>query len=116
MNILGGKLNIGKTADNLLSKLDDSKLTEQEKSELWKDFYKLSLSENSIRSKSRRHLSYIIVGNVFAIIWVCIVMKLKGMDIGGIMEIVEAFQLGWAFFSVVAFFFGVHLLRNYQKK
>lgn len=120
---VGGKVDVGKTADNLLSKLDDSKFTEQEKAMYKKeiiqssmDFYKLTLNENTTRSKTRRNIAHAIIINITVLFWLCLVLIMKNIEVTKIINLVEVFKFGWAFISVIGFYFGTHLLRSYNGK
>lgn len=123
LGFLKGGIDVGKTTDNLLSKLDDSKFTEQEKAMHSKsimdgsiEFFKLSLGESTIRSKTRRNLAHLLVGNTVIIFWLCVYLIFKEVDITKILELATVFKMGWAFISVIGFYFGTHLLRSHQSK
>ena len=80
------------------------------------DFYKDTMSESTIRSKTRRFIAKAVILNIFAIFWLCVIAVLIGTDIAAILALVTAFHMGEAFLMVLAFFFGGYYLGRYQDK
>ena len=128
MKLFSGKINVGELTKDLLSKIDDSKLTDSEKADNARkavdqalEFNKLTLDENTQRSKTRRNLAHVLVFNTLLIFWFCLAIMMLEIEIDTelvkpVLELANAFKLGWAFISVIGFYFGVHLLRTYQSK
>lgn len=115
LNLFKGKLDIGETVRNITSMIDDTKLTNQEKSALQMEYMKQAIDENSVRSKTRRFLAKTVVLNIFAIFWLCIIMHFLGKDIEPILKLVGVFQLGWAFVAVIVFYFGGYYGPKFMK-
>lgn len=95
---IAGKIDL----KDVMSKIDDSKLTQAEKSELQVNFYKQTLGENSARSYTRRWLTFIIVINIFALMWFCIFKE----DSTKILDTAERILRLPAFYMVLVFFYG----------
>jgi len=123
LNILN-KLNPGKIIDNVLSKIDDSSLTPQEKADSTKEFVKETLSENSARSIARRFVAKMVIYNYFALLWVVVITffynsliadALSYIDIEQLVSIIVKFQVPFAFIAVITFFFGGYYLTKNKK-
>ena len=76
------------------------------------DFVGNTLSENTIRSKTRRKIAIFVVYNDFAIFWLCVILKFLEKDIKPIIELVKVFNLSVALIVVLSFFFGGYYLKN----
>lgn len=101
--------------------IDVNNFTDQEKSqaemkklENYLDYVKSTMVENSIRSITRRWLAYGITG--FVIFWASIAMVFamfgKKEIVQAMIDVVGAFQIGWAFAGVCALYFGVSFIRK----
>ncbi len=125
MGLIGGKLNIDKVFDSISSGVDKLAFTKEEKAELHMklsdkvaDFAHSSMSENTVRSKARRIIAYVIIGNFFLMVWAVIVLHLLGMDEAArfVFELGVEWKIATSFIVVVGFFFGSYLLRGTKLK
>lgn len=78
------------------------------------ELIKTTADENSIRSVTRRWLAWGIAANTFALLWVGVGFAIAGRDVivDKILALADAFSLGWAFVSVIVFYFGVQFFRT----
>lgn len=124
-NIFGGseagEHAIKKAADGIYNGLDKLVYTDEEKAEAHQKgvdtflkFAELTRDENSVRSVTRRYLSWFITANVFAVFWTAVGFAINNNDkmVEKIISLANAFNLGWAFTAVVVFYFGVQFVRN----
>ena len=123
MSLFKGKIDVGKTVDNLLNKVDDSNFTIEEKNKLefkraeqLVEFYKQTLDENTERSITRRFIAKFLIIYYVLIVTLCIVLKLIKIDISSILTLVETFKLSTSFIMILAFFFGGYYVNNYVFK
>jgi len=120
MGLFGGKLNIDKIFDSVSSGVDKLAFTKEEKAEMnmklsdkIAEFVHSTLSENSERSKARRMIAYVVVGNFFALMWAVIVLHFFNEDAATFVEnLVGDWNISTAFIMVLGFFFGSYLLRG----
>ncbi len=111
--IFKGRLDAGKTFDTIASGIDKLAFTNQERAEFnvkmadsMAEFAKLSISENTIRSRTRRFIAIFLILNIMLIFWLCVALVLLKHDISVILELVGIFKLGIAFLTIIGFFFG----------
>lgn len=101
--------------------IDEKDFTAEEKSKAnletaqnYLEFIKLTINENSLRSVTRRWLAWGITG--FILFWasVCMVLAMLGKEekVTAMIEVVNAFSLGWAFVAVCTLYFGVSYFRK----
>ncbi|MBI9063288.1 MAG: hypothetical protein JEZ14_15005 [Marinilabiliaceae bacterium] len=120
MGLLGGKLKIDKVFDTISGGVDKLAFTKEEKAEFnmkvsdkVADFVGSSLSENTGRSKARRTIAYIVVGNFFALLWAVVGLYFYNQESAAF---VKDLSIEWnvptAFIMVLAFFFSAYLLRG----
>lgn len=108
---------IDKVFESVASGIDKLNLTDQEKAEGVKQFIVDSLSENTVRSKTRRFIAKFIVLNFIAAFWVCVFMVKKEPEfVENIIELVQTFKIGFAFLAVITFHFGGYYLNGKKKK
>jgi len=120
MGLFGGKLNIDKIFDSVSSGVDKLAFTKEEKAEMnmklsdkIAEFVHSTLSENSERSKARRMIAYVVVGNFFALMWAVIILHFFNEDAASFVEnLVSDWNISTAFIMVLGFFFGSYLLRG----
>lgn len=93
---------------------DDSYL-EREKTRL--EIAKVAYDQNGPRNVTRRWLAWSITGWVLGNAQLAIILSILGKKeaVQSIIDIAIAFQIGWAFVSVVSFFFVVQLPRALRK-
>jgi hypothetical protein len=122
LKIFSGRIDIGKTANNLLGKLDDSSLTSQEKADLTKDFYIKTMDENSIRSRTRRSIAIMLIINYILVFWVVIAafgidqLTEIEIDMKQLIGIITSFQIPISFIAVITFFFGGYYIPKFSRK
>jgi hypothetical protein len=115
-DFFGSANNAVKTVDKAITSVidgvDKSILTKEEVM----DFVEKTFDQNSIRNVTRRWLAWGIVGWILlnAEIAVIAAMKGRGDIVDSIIQIANAFQLGWAFVGVITAYFGVQWLRAKQ--
>lgn len=78
------------------------------------ELIKATADENSIRSVTRRWLAWGIAGTVCASFVTGVVLAIGGNKdaVQAIVALSEAYSLGWAFVSVIVFYFGVQFFRT----
>lgn len=125
MGLFKGKLNIDKVFSSISSGIDNLAFTDQEKAELHTklsdkvaDFAHSTMSENTQRSKARRTIAYIVIGNFFAMVWAIVILFL--FDEKEAAQFVYNLGMEWkiatSFIVVISFFFGSYLLRGTKIK
>ncbi len=101
--------------------IDEKNLTEEERIKYHLqagiaqlELIKATANENSVRSVTRRYLAWGITVFTLANAQVAIVLSLldKKTLVEPMLEIAEAYNIGWAFTAVVVFYFGVALMRE----
>jgi len=126
--IFKGGIDIGDTVNNLLSKVDDSKFTVQEKAAYNKqladstmEFYKLTLNENTVRSKTRRKIAILLIKNylfifwIFVLLWLISIFTKFDINLNQYLEIIKTFQIVTGFLMILAFFFGGYYAQKFKK-
>lgn len=78
------------------------------------ELIKATADENSIRSVTRRWLAWGIAATVCASFVTGVVLAIAGRKeaVEAIVSLSEAYSLGWAFVSVIVFYFGVQFFRT----
>ncbi len=121
--IFKGRLDAGKTFDTIASGIDKLAFTNQEKAEFnvkmadsMAEFAKLSISENTIRSRTRRFIAIFLIINIMLIFWLCVALVLLKHDISTILELAGTFKLGLVFITIIAFFFSGYYFTTYLQK
>lgn len=110
-SLLGGKVGVEKVFDSVSKGIDNLGFSQQEKAEGVKDFVKETLSENSQRSKARRQISKVFLYYYLLLASASIAAVIIDVDIAkSIIEIVRAYNLGWAFLAIIGFYFGGYYL------
>lgn len=125
-SILGagkGLDSIDKVVDNISSGLDKLIYTDQEKSEMSKEGYKLFLDylslnkdENSIRSKTRRIIAVSVVGNYLALLNAGVVAFYYEKPEFGRFIFETAKTLTALVVSITVFYFGYYAIANIVEK
>ncbi len=109
-----------KAADGLYNGIDKLVYTDEEKAEAFAEarktyleFVKVAYDQNSIRSVTRRWLAWSIIGWILINAQVAIVFQILGKAdvVKGMLDIANALNIGWAFITILVFYFGVHTLR-----
>lgn len=107
-----------KTFDTISGGIDKLAFTNQERADLnvkladkVADFAEKTLSENTIRSKARRLISYVIV---FA--YIGLVVGSLFIDNEYLQSLVLNSPMQTAFIMVLAFFFGGYYMKNFELK
>ena len=122
-NIFKGKLDAQGTFDTIASGIDKLAFTAEERSEFnakladkLAEFSASTLSESTIRSRTRRFIAIMVIVNVFLVFWICVALVFLGKDISIILKLTEGFSLSTAFIMVLAFFFGGYYLKGISLK
>ncbi len=109
-----------KAADGLYYGIDKLVYTDEEKAEafaearqVYLEFVKTAYDQNSIRSVTRRWLAWGVCSWMLVNAQIAIVYALleRNQAVKDVIEIATAMKLGWAFVTVLVFYFGVHTLR-----
>jgi len=124
-NLFGGKIDSDGAFKDIASKVDDSKFTleEQSRFEMAKadkqaEFYEKSKDENTIRSKSRRFATYLVLINFFVSFWMVVALYIYGKTEAAIFvkDLAVEWKLVAAFFAVIVFFFsGYYVMKSIEK-
>lgn len=98
--------------DGIVNGLDKAILTKEEAQDFYLQMIKQHFDENTSRSLSRRMIAWAVVFTVLAVFWLCVALSLSpfASAIDKVIELVQAFELGWAFCTVIVFYFGPTLL------
>lgn len=107
-------LDLAKTA---ASGIDMAILTTEEKIQYkqkamdsWIKLQEILSNESSPRSVNRRLVAWAVVLNSLFILNLCIVLALCNINVDPVLQLVDHFKLGWAFVSVIIFYFGKHVI------
>lgn len=117
------KINPQKVFDNVSSGVDKLFFTDEERAELniklsdkLADYTEKSLNESSIRSKSRRIISYCIIFVYLLLLVtysVCVVLNVENIELK---NIVFSSPISTAFTMVLAFFYSGYYIEKFKKK
>ena len=117
-----GRLDVNKTFDSIATGIDKLSFTAQEKAEFSvkmadaiAEFAKSTLSENTVRSKTRRFIAIFMIINIMLMIWLCIILSLLSVDITTVLEIIALFNLGVVLLTIIGFFFSSYMMTRYQE-
>lgn len=99
--------------------IDEQNLTPEERVKFMLDAGQAHLAlisatrdENSARSVTRRYMAWAIVGlNIYSFVIASILLAM-GQDLENFIKLAEVFNVGWAFVSVIVFYFGVQFIRK----
>lgn len=125
MGIFKGKLDANKVFDTVSKGIDKLSFSDQERATMnlgiadkIAEFAGNTLSENTERSKARRVIAYIIIGNVVLLLWAVIILSFLGYNDAAsfIQKLATDWQMHTAFIMVLAFFFGGYMMRNIPLK
>ena len=107
-------LNIGDVFNSVSSGLNNLVQSSEERAKLTAQFVKDTLGENTIRSKTRRFIAVALITNTILLFWVCVFLAIKGMNesINLILDVAGEFNFGWAFITIIVFFFGGYYLKD----
>jgi hypothetical protein len=113
-----GKINPQKTFDTISKGIDNLAFTSEERAKLnilladkVADFAEKSLNENTIRSKSRRAVAYVVV-----VAYIGLIIFSLFVDSEYVHGLVTNSALNTAFLMVLAFFFGGYYMEGFTKK
>ena len=117
--LLGGSGKGLDTVKTILKASDGLRFSNEERSEFnlkvadgLAEYAKSTLSENTIRSKARRHIAILIIYNAIVTFWFCVILALLGKDFMFVLEIFLAVFGSTCVIVVLAFFFGGYYLKN----
>ncbi len=115
-----------KTLSSGMNLLDEAFHTDQEKSEQaallyanWVEAQKLIATQASPTAISRR----IIAWGVVSLVWITalvsifiIVVSSNQAKVDALVSLLVALQIGWAFCTIIIFYFGPHLISAFSKR
>lgn len=119
-----------KTSSGIMSGIDKMFYTEEEKADSLQkrlelsdqiskthiELMKVTHNETTARSVTRRIIAVSIMFLTFvSMILTCVVWKIDKEWGEFILNVTKYFQIGWAFITVVVFFFGNHMLTRFKK-
>ncbi|MBE9468968.1 MAG: hypothetical protein IMY72_11715 [Bacteroidetes bacterium] len=123
IKLFKGKLDAGKVFDTISSGVDKLAFTQQEKSELnmlladkVAVFAKDTLSESTVRSKTRRFISISIISTYLLMLLLLVVLSLLKVEVSTIKELIFDSPLSSGFIMVLVFFFGGYYLKGFSLK
>jgi len=111
--------------DGLSNGLDKAIYTKEEQADTATERFKMvyefvakTFDENSVRNITRRWLAWGICGWILLNAQVAVICALldKKEKVVAIIDIANAFELGWAFIGVLTAYFGVQFLRTRSAK
>ena len=119
MDLFKGKLDISKVFETIATGTDKLFFTQEEKSELnvmladkVAEYAKNTLSENTVRSRTRRYISIAII-TVFLLLTITYtIASMLGMETDIIKDLLFDSPLSTSFIMVLAFFFGGYYLKG----
>jgi hypothetical protein len=124
MGIFSKKVDPNNIFNKITGMVDDTRLTEEEaakfnmlKAEKVLEFASKTADENSTRSKARRGIAYVIIGNAFIAFWAGIILRAcesKQLQEAGeyIKQISNDYNMAQLLMAVVAFYFGGYYLNK----
>lgn len=115
-----GKVDAGKLVENITSGVDKMAFTAEERSDFnlkvadkMAEHIGNTLNENTIRSRTRRHISYVIVYIFVFLVLSAIVMSFYDQAKSDfIFKVIEDSSIQTGFVMVLAFFFGGYYLKS----
>lgn len=120
LNLFKGKIDVGRVVDKLADGADTLRFSNEERAEFnlkmadrLAEYAKDTLSENTIRSKARRHIALIVVYAFIILLIAAIVLHFVDPEKSKfLIEIISGFPISTGFIMVLAFFFGGYYLKN----
>ena len=120
LNFIKGKVDVGKVVEDVSSGIDKLAFTKEEKAEFnltvankLAGFVENTLSENTIRSKTRRHVALLVTYTFLILVLAAIVLHfINPEDSKFIADLVKDSPVSTAFVMVLAFFFGGYYMRG----
>lgn len=120
INLFKGKIDVGHVVNSVISAGDKLAFTKEEKADFnltmadkLAAFAENTLSENTIRSKTRRHVALLVTYTFLVLVLAAIVMHFIDAEKSKfIAEIVKDSPISTAFVMVLAFFFGGYYMKG----
>jgi len=117
--IFKGRVSTEKVFDSLSKGIDKMSFSTEERAHFnmkaadkTVEFYTKTLGENTVRSYTRRFIGVFSIVNIFAMMWLLIIMEIKGINISGVKEILATFRIGFVFITIITFFFGGYYISS----
>lgn len=108
---------INKIFDTVATGVDKLGLSSQEKADSTREFVKETLSENTERSRARRYIAKFLIYNYILVFWITVICIFFKAEIAkAIITTIDAYGLTYAFFTVLAFYFGGYYLGKFTPK
>lgn len=123
--ITGNTEGSNKFLDAGMKALDAAVYTEEEKAtakadhfDKWSKLQMALLEKDTGTSVNRRRIGWFIVLSVLLNFQICVVMSLLGKNdsVAEIITLSDTFKVGWAFVSVIIFYFGDHMIKSFKGK
>lgn len=122
-SLFKSKIDLGKTFEALQQGVDKTFYTNEERSEhdiqvadSVVEFYKMTLDESTIRSKTRRFVAIIIISVFLLITIMYALLPFFGIKTDHLEPLVFNSPLATGFITVIAFFFGGYYISRFVKK
>ena len=120
LSLFKGKIDVGRVVDKLADGADTLRFSNEERAEFnlkmadrLAEYAKDTLSENTIRSKARRHIALIVVYTFIVLLIAAIVLHFVDPEKSKfLIEIISGSPISTGFIMVLAFFFGGYYLKN----
>jgi len=120
LNLFKGKIDVGNVVDKVMSAGDKLVFTKEEKADFnvamadkLAKFVENTLSENTIRSKTRRHVALLVTYTFIVLLLSAIVFHFIDVEKSKfIAEMVKDSPISTAFIMVLAFFFGGYYMKG----
>ena len=122
--LMGGSSAPEKILDSTISGLDKIYYSKEEQADdrkeaakNWLEVQKTVATQSTPTSVSRRIVAWGVLGLVWFEVVVCTVLAILEMveELKLVLEIAAVFQIGWAFCTVIVFYFGPHLISSMGK-
>ena len=123
---------VAKGVDMLVYTDEEKAIASKAAFDSWLHMIELMKDSETYRSITRRILAVAIVFNLLLMIWICIMAEIaaqfhwfKELSVPittpftsitmAILQIANAYQLGWVFCTIIVFYFGPHLIQFFNK-
>lgn len=120
LKMFKGKVDAGKLVESISSGVDKMAFTKEERADFnlkvadkMADYIGNSLSEDTIRSRTRRHISFVIIYLfVFLVLSAIVLAFIDKSKSDFVFEVIKDSSIQTGFIMVLAFFFGGYYLKS----
>jgi len=123
MGLFRGSISAKEVFSKVASGVDKAIFTQEEKAEnnienanLLTQFYKMTLGESTVRSKTRRAVALLVICTQLLIILAWVILPIFKIDTSHFAEVQDKTNLSVAFLMIIAFFFGGYYYNKYTEK